>query len=220
MAAALDESPWFRGWRRALPAHQEAARLELSVERLWRAMRNANVELLDAGVSVLPAGDLNRSFRQTDNKSLTHWQTSLRVFRHLWERFAQGGLRLVVDRHGGRYHYGPLLGRAFPEAEVVQLRERPSHAEYRVSERAGPRRMRISFAERAERRSFATALGSCIAKYAREASMEAFNAWFAERQPELKPTAGYTTDGRRWLADAAAVIEQEGLDRRVLVRER
>ena len=183
-------------------------------------MRKSDVTLLDAGVSVLPASDLNRSFAETENKALTHWHTSLRVFRHLWESLAPEGLRLTVDRHGGRYHYGPLLGQAFPEAEVLQVRERPSLAEYRLTERGGPRRMRITFAERAERRSFAVALASCIAKYAREASMEAFNAWFAARQPDLKPTAGYTQDGRRWLEEAAGTIERVGLERRVLVRER
>jgi hypothetical protein len=211
---------WYAGLDAPLPRHQDAGRLELHAEKLARAMRGAHVELVDAGVRVLPEGELNRSFERTGNKSTTHWESSAAVLQRLWELHAAEGLHLVVDRHGGRFHYGGQLARAFPEARVEQVRERPSLAEYRLIERDGPRRLRILFAERAERRSFATALASCLAKYAREACMQAFNAYFCELAPELKPTAGYTQDGRRWLADAAPHLERAGLDPRELVRQR
>lgn len=83
-----------------------------------------------------------------------------------------------------------------------------------------PRRMRIRFAERAESRAFAVALASCLAKYARETCMNAFNAYFDALQPGLRPTAGYTTDGWRWLSEAGPAIERSGLARAELVRER
>jgi len=38
--------------------------------------------------------------------------------------------------------------------------------------------------------------------------MDAFNAYFAELQPGLRPTAGYTTDGRRWLAEARSALSR------------
>lgn len=211
--------PWYRDMP-ALPRHMDAGLLELRVEKLARKMRAADVELLDAGVAVMPAEQLNRSFHETDNKATTHWRASKHVLRHLWDQHAREGLRLTVDRHGGRYHYGPLLGRAFPDAVVELVGEKPSHAEYHVSERGGERRMRITFAEKADRRSFAVALASCLAKYARETSMLAFNRYFEALQPDLKPTAGYRTDGWRWLEDAKPALERCGVDREVLVRER
>ena len=64
------------------------------------------------------------------------------------------------------------------------------------------------------------ALASCLAKYTRETCMAAFNAYWCERQPGLKPTAGYTTDGRRWVAEAEATLARADLPDDVLVRRR
>jgi hypothetical protein len=171
-------------------------------------------------VRVVPEGALNRSFVETDNKAQTHWIQSRHVFRRLWELHASEGLELWIDRHGGRYHYGSLLAREFREASVELIDEAPGCSRYRVAERAGPRRMQVTFAEKAESRSFAVALASCLAKYARETAMHSFNAWFGARQPDLAPTAGYSTDGRRWLAEAEETIAREQIDRAWLVRER
>lgn len=216
----VGEHPWYAGMDARLPRYQEAGRLEISVERLFRALRGARVALVDAGVRAVPERELNRSFQRTGNKAVTHWEGSAGVFRWLWQRHAAEGLHLVVDRHGGRVHYGTLLAQAFPEAQVELVREKPSLSEYALVESDGPRRMQILFAERAETRSFATALASCMAKYAREACMQSFNAYFCGLAPGLEPTAGYNEDGRRWIADASPHLERAGLDPRELMRRR
>lgn len=219
-SATIARHPWYRDMASALPRHNDASGLELRVESLWRLMEHRGVRLLDAGVRVVPEGELNQSFRETANKSHTHWWASLALFRRIWSLHAHDGVALVVDRHGGRMHYGPQLGIGFPDASVVLVSESEERSEYALTERGGPRSMKIVFAERAERESFAVALASCVAKYARETAMNAFNAWFGERNPQLQPTAGYTTDARRWLTDAVDVIEREQLDRECLVRSR
>ena len=38
--------------------------------------------------------------------------------------------------------------------------------------------------------------------------------------PELKPTAGYVQDGRRYVAEIESVIRSEGLERGSLIRAR
>ena len=50
--------------------------------------------------------------------------------------------------------------------------------------------------------------------------MCAFNEYFHERAPELKPTAGYTTDARRWLRDAEPLLAALPLAPTALVRRR
>lgn len=115
--------------------------------------------------------------------------------------------------------YKPLLQSLFPTAIVDIVRELPALSEYTLVDGDG-RRMRVVFAEKCESLSFAVALASCLAKYARELCMNAFNAYFATFQTGLAPTAGYTTDARRWLVDAVPAIERSGLARRALVRER
>jgi hypothetical protein len=59
-----------------------------------------------------------------------------------------------------------------------------------------------------------------VAKYGRELCMRAFNQYFEALAPGLKPTAGYTTDGRRWIEDADSAIRGAAIDRAVLIRER
>jgi ribonuclease HII len=220
--ATVAAHPWYRdAAAKPLPCHWEPEALELRVDSLRRATERGGIALVDAGVRVVPEGELNRSFSETDNKARTHWIQSRHLFRRIWDLHATEGVDLWVDRHGGRYHYGALLAQEFQDASVLLVEEAPELAIYSLTERAGgPRRMRVTFAERAEQRSFAVALASCLAKYARETAMDAFNAWFGARQPELEPTAGYHGDGTRWLADAEPTIRREAIDRAWLVRSR
>ena len=57
-------------------------------------------------------------------------------------------------------------------------------------------------------------------KYARELGMTAFNDFFTGLLAGLKPTAGYTTDGRRWLKDAEPCLRELELRPGCLQRER
>ncbi len=214
----LADHPWYAYLPPSLPCHVEADRLELRAHQLRHALEGAGTALIDAGVRILPAGVLNQSFTATGNKARTHWLGVAGIVRHLWEELAEQGLSLFVDRLGGRMRYRRLLVEAFPRARVSVQREDPSLSEYHVT---GPtRRMRITFAERCEERSFAVALASCLAKYARELSMEAFNRFFGEFADDLRPTAGYTADGRRWLEEARPALELARIPRGVLVRDR
>ncbi len=58
------------------------------------------------------------------------------------------------------------------------------------------------------------------AKYARERAMAELNAWFCERVPGLKPTAGYPTDAKRWLAEASGFLAAEKIDMNLVWRKR
>ncbi len=221
---ALETEPWFPFLPRRLPLYADEGGLDRTVAVLDGELRRIEVEVCAAGARVLPVVELNSSFARTSNKSRTHWDLSATVLRHLWSEHAREGLDLLVDRHGGRMRYAALLSETFPEARVATLCEQRARSEYAVVERSGgagaPRRMRVAFAERAESASFAVALASCLAKYARETCMRAFNTYFGSLQPGLRPTAGYVSDGRRWLAEAGPAIERSGLQMQDLVRER
>ena len=221
-AADIEQSPWYQELPDPLPIWVDAGRLELRGEYLRRELERSEIELLDAGVRVVPAVELNRSFARTDNKSHTVWEVVESILGHLWEEFATERLHVIVDRQGGRFRYGRLLQRSFPGAQVKVGHESPDHSEYQLEEDsdAGRRTMWLTFAEKAEDRSFTVALGSCFAKYARELCMRAFNSYFGASQPDLAPTAGYTTDGRRWLSEAAPLLERLALPSEVLARRR
>jgi len=216
--------PWYDGLA-PLPLHRERASLELAAELLRRDLAAHGLELLDAGVRVVPAGELNDSYAETNNKSLSVWSKTLEVLRHLWSSYGASAPFVTVDILGGRLRYGPLLARGFSDARVSWSREKSGHAAYRLEERDPPpgrasRRMRLDFRARGEDHSFAVALASCLAKYAREHVMDAFNAYFRALDPDLRPTAGYRTDGRRWMREAEAALRRAALAPEVLVRQR
>lgn len=215
----VGEHPWYAELA-PLPHCNDRGRLELVAAKLGRAMAAAEIELVDAGVRVVPAGELNATMRRTGNKGSALWICNRQVQRHLWERWSDEGLQLTVDRLGGRVHYGSMLARGFPGASVRMLSEQSKQSIYELSARRGAGRMGVCFAERAESSSLATALASCLAKFARELSMQAFNKFFGALQENLKPTAGYTTDGRRWVKEAQVALKQVQLPPGVLVRER
>lgn len=212
--------PWYEHLPARLPLEHEPAWVELTAEFLRRKMKAKGLELRDAGVRVVPAGELNASYDKTHNKSESVWEMMLEVLQHLWRTQGEACPWVVVDRQGGRMRYGPQLARGFPEAAVSLLHEDERCSEYKLVERAGARAMQVQIVEKAEEKSFSVALASCLAKYARELSMGAFNRYFGDLQPGLSPTAGYTLDGRRWLEEAQPALDRASLPRQVLVRER
>jgi hypothetical protein len=214
----LARHPWLGGAPPTLPLFAPRETLELATELLRRDLAHAGVAPLVMGVRRVEPAELNREFDRCGNKSLAVWQYTVALLHQAIAAAQRSGaaeLRVVVDRQGGRARYGPLLARACPRFRVHLVEEGDGVSRYRL---AGEPDVYVAFEERAETRHFATALASCLAKYAREVSMEAFNAWFAARCPGLAPTAGYTTDGRRWLADAESVVAS--LERDLVVRRR
>ncbi|MCZ6597157.1 MAG: hypothetical protein O7B99_05945 [Planctomycetota bacterium] len=217
----IDDHPWYEHLPKHLPRFVEARRVELDASLLERHMSRTGCKLLDAGVRIVPAGELNDSYDLTENKSLSVWSKSLEVLRHTWRTYGANSPWVVLDRQGSRSRYGSLLARGLRSASVRLVREDVGLSEYELEERGGgERRMRLVIVERAEEIAFAVALASCLAKYARELVMEGFNAYFAGLQPGLRPTAGYRTDANRWLSDAKPALRRAQLPQRVLVRAR
>ncbi|MCH2104935.1 MAG: hypothetical protein MK297_13115 [Planctomycetes bacterium] len=219
-AAHIKAHPWYGELAEELPAWMPADRLAIRAAKLRRGLDQASIRLLDAGVRVVPELELNRSFEETGNKGLSVMSFVFQILQHLWRSFGEDEVRVVVDRQGGRWHYGRVLHEAFPGTALKVLSESPAMSQYVIEEQEGGRRMLVTFAERGEERAFSVALASCIAKYTRELCMQAFNAFFQDLQPELHPTAGYTQDGRRWLEEAAPALAQADLPARTLIRER
>jgi ribonuclease HII len=122
---------------------------------------------------------------------------------------------VVVDRLGGRRYYHGFLQSLWPEAMVLIEEEAPLASAYRV---VAPRaEQSVSFRVDGESRSPMTAVASCIAKYARELHMLLINRYWGALRPEVKPTAGYTKDAWRWLAEIGTAVEPV---RDLLVRDR
>lgn len=194
--------PWYGGEPIPLPLGEPAASQRISANLLAGAMRDAGVRLVDLRVRVIPEDHFNAIVRETGSKAATT-AVAIAELLPLAASMSDGPVRIICDRQSGRLDYEDIIARAFP-GEGAAVDARTSHAS-RYLLRGG--RIAVNFETQAEDRHLPTALASMSAKLVRELLMARMNRYFRERLPELKPTAGYVQDARRWLAEAAEVLE-------------
>lgn len=239
---------WWAGPGVPLPLGCSADELSLLSAHVSAACERAGVRTIEARCLAMDAPEFNAALRTASrrgplgsadfadsavsagqaNKASVLFGQALRHLRRLWassEAVMAGEdprvvpPRVVVDRQGGRTDYLGVLTAGFPEARVHCLGVGGAGSSYEIK-CAGdrPRRMRVLFRSEAESHALPVALASMLAKLVRELWMIRFNAYWCAMMPELKPTAGYVADGRRWLDEAQGVLDGEV--RALLCRER
>ncbi|MHC5022994.1 MAG: hypothetical protein ACYTGG_03645 [Planctomycetota bacterium] len=215
LGAAVPDVPWYDSTT-DLPLGTAAARLGIDASRLRRAMREAGVALRSLRCVAIDAGPFNTQIDRTGSKAAVNLSTALRLVDEIWPRDSTEEPHVVIDRHGGRVFYREDLQQAWPEAQIRILNESEAISRYRL-ERA-ERALTVSFVREAEARHLPVALASMTAKYVRELLMLRLNRFFTGHLPELKPTAGYVQDGRRYLQEIGPVMQRLGFERSSLVR--
>jgi hypothetical protein len=124
---------------------------------------------------------------------------------------------IVCDKHGGRNRYGPLLQQRFPETLIEVRAEGRARSVYRW--RRGGQAVEAHFCAGGERH-LPVALASMVSKYLREVAMLAFNRFWSQRLPDLRPTAGYPSDAHRFRREIAKAQRELGMEDGVLWRAR
>jgi ribonuclease HII len=216
--AALEAYPWYAVTDLPIPVGEGVGDIPTRANALRRDLADNRVELLGVLCEPLPEGHYNRLVGSTNNKSVALLGLALRlvdrIFRSGWDE----RVRIGVDRLGGRMHYREPLQTAFPGFDLRIVEETAQRSAYRL---AGEGRVcRIEFVVGGEDRFFAVALASMVSKYVRELYMRVFNDYWCRQHAGLKPTAGYFTDAKRWLRDAAPALKRLSVDRNTLVRMR
>jgi len=110
---------------------------------------------------------------------------------------------IVVDKLGGRDRYGPWLGSA-TGGWITVTEEGPQASAYRIIQPEGD--WTIRFESKADFHHMTVAMASMVAKTIREISMDQFNAFWNRHLPELKPTAGYPQDAKRYLKEIEPLL--------------
>jgi hypothetical protein len=59
-----------------------------------------------------------------------------------------------------------------------------------------------------------------VSKYLRELAMKAFNEFWITRCDGLRPTAGYSVDAQRWIAEVEAARKLSGIEHEQLWRQK
>lgn len=181
------------------------------------AFRARGVQALDLRVLPIDAGPLNAAFDQCNKARVLGMHTGMLLLSVL-NRYPDEDADIWIDRHGGRRDYDELLAEWFAFAAVRCVARQAHESRYFVD--LPGRRLRLRFRTEADRHALAVSWASVAAKFTRELFMARFNAWFQAHCPDVRPTAGYYEDGRRFLDDVAPFVEASQLDRRMLVRTR
>ena len=210
--------PWYQPQDVGVPLTGRALGLEAKAERLRATFAACGVEFLGARSLPLFEAAFNRAVDRTDNKQDVLFTQTARLIGGIMKRFVNEDLVIHVDKQGGRDRYGPLLGRRFVGARLTVRRQDRRVGHYHIRHRGAE--FEVRFLMNGEKYSMPVALASMYSKYVRELYMRLFNGFWKRHRPDVKPTAGYAEDARRFLADIASARERLGVPDDVLIRKR
>jgi hypothetical protein len=160
----------------------------------------------------------NDLVHQWETKNHALFQVNAQLLRHIWTCGEPPVIEAILDKHGGRNFYGPLLQQEFHETLVMCRREGAAASEYLI--RTRQRSLQVTFRPRADSQYLLVALASMAAKYLRELWMVLFNAYWAAQVSDLKPTAGYPVDSRRFWGAIEPAVHRLGVPKALLWRAR
>jgi ribonuclease HII len=189
-----------------LPRGDRAAECLAAASDVARGLARVGVCLRLVRARVIQPREFNRLLDAGLNKSDILSQATLDLAAPLVAEAGSAPVLVWCDRHGGRRRYSAVVSRSFAAPLVQAVTETPQRSVYRIPDLD----CRIEFCVRGESR-LPVALASMTAKYVRELSMHAFNAFWGERQPGLRPTAGYPLDAARWRDEAAPAVRAAGV---------
>jgi ribonuclease HII len=174
--------------------HDEVAKLG---DRFQTACEDSGVKLVDLRVRLVYPREFNELTNHFGTKGAALSHVSVGLVRQVMDGIAdrEAKTTIVCDKHGGRNRYAALLQHHFPEEWIDTLLESGPASRYGWG--SGESRVEICFRVKGEA-ELPVALASMTAKYHRELAMRAFNHFWCEQISDLKPTAGYPSDSRRF----------------------
>jgi len=215
----LEEYPWYLDTGRRIPLDETTGDIAIRANAIRRDCRRSETTFVGAWCEVLPEGHFNRAVQETENKADVLLAMNLCMVKHVTTQSQPGEPVWVrADRLGGRSDYASSLRSVFPDFEIEVIEVTAESSRYRMTD--GQRCLDVAYVTRGERASFPIALASLFSKYAREVFMRLFNDYWRGHSATLKPTAGYYTDAQRWLREASKLVDQVGIHRMMLVRQR
>lgn len=185
---------------RPLPLELDQTVLTRLVHAARQRFQETGIELVALRAKAVFPARFNELLDELGNKATLLSLQTLQLVRQELERCAGQPVLVQCDKHGGRSKYRSLLQTLFPEWVVEVYEETQARSRYRWGPPA--ERVEIRFAVHGEQ-FLPAALASMAAKYLRELAMLAFNTFWQQHVPGLRPTAGYPVDALRFQADIA-----------------
>lgn len=217
-AEASARIPWYGRLALRLPLCGPRSTSTGIAQRLRDGMQARGAMCVGLLARLVPEDRYNARLHATRNKAAVLLEAVLDLIDRCLRRTHEPQVHVCVDRLGGRADYRGALMQAFPERELHVVEVSAGSSRYVLTH--GASQWTIDFRVDADRRELPVALASMVAKYVRELVMTRFNAYWRGLLPQVRPTAGYQGDARRFLRDIQAALPHSGLRVEHFVRAR
>jgi ribonuclease HII len=216
-AQQMQSAPWYSDYDAALPIDLDDGQRRADRVLFAEGLQAACVSLERIRSTAIFPDRFNELVDRYDSKGSVLSLATLELVRDALEQHDDSDVVIQCDKHGGRNRYLAVLQSVFPDARMKIVREGRESSAYRWI--TPSRQIEIRFVAKGE--SFLpAALASMTSKYLRELAMQAFNAFWRRHLPDVKPTAGYPGDAKRFKNDIDAVQRKLGIADQVLWRSR
>lgn len=215
----IAELPWYRDFDDKLPVELPSKEVNAKAENLLSRCEQAHCVPTQIESRVVCPHQFNDLCEQYGNKASALSQTTLQLIRDVLKKVPDDEeVYALCDKHGGRNKYGPLLNETFPDTLAMVRHESREESAYHLG--TGNSRREMVFRAKADVGYLPAALSSMVSKYLRELAMRAFNDFWTSQVEDLKPTAGYPMDAKRFKKQIEPVQKKLGIDDHVLWRSR
>ena len=212
----MKQLPWYVDFDESLPVDADSQLVDEASNRLMKGLDSKGIRIVQILSRAVFPRTFNESLREFENKSTVLSHQTIEMVAELIDGLS-GNVRVLCDKHGARNRYAGLLQHHFPDGFVrVELESRKSS---RYQWEAEDTQVEIEFQAKADN-ILAAALASMTSKYVRELSMRAFNRFWCDRKSNLKPTAGYPMDARRFKKQISRVQAGLGISDQVMWRKK
>jgi ribonuclease HII len=201
-----------------IPLEAERGRLDRCVFLLRNVMQRQRVKPAFVSSRVVSPRRFNEDIASTGNKQVMLFSHVASLIKGAATSLGKKLRRVTVDKLGSTRRYARLLDRFFGGWSVRPESEERHMSRYTVAHPEGSFELR--FMREGDRTEFLVALASMQSKYLREIEMRAFNAFWRSHAPEVRSTAGYYTDGRRFLKQIRSHADRIGIPLHDFVRVR
>lgn len=230
---SLEALPWDTRYDEPLPVAVQIDDVQSCVEALSIILQQQDVELVDVRMRAIFPGEFNGRVRKCGSKGALLTEATLQLVADVVSNVTAGyrqpvlrgngaatatarePIHVVCDKHGGRNRYAAALQHIWPDSWVDIVAESRPKSVYRLN-LAGAN-AEFQFQTDGEAR-LPSALASMVSKFLRELAMRALNAFWQSHLPNLRPTAGYPTDAKRFKADIEAKRRELGIAEDLLWR--